>query len=77
MFQPPVPLKSWNGVYNATGDNINSKVVCPQPFPEEIGSESDEDCLFLNVYTKAVCAYLNFVMFHGCDSFFFFFFNVV
>ena len=49
MFQPPIPVKPWKGVYNATEDSP----VCPQPYAHTIGLVS-EDCLYLNVYTKTV-----------------------
>ncbi|KAF5277165.1 hypothetical protein FQR65_LT03871 [Abscondita terminalis] len=42
-FQPPVPIDSWNDVYNATKDGP----ACPQPGK----MLKSEDCLFLNVYT--------------------------
>ncbi|KAB0794136.1 hypothetical protein PPYR_13756 [Photinus pyralis] len=42
-FQPPEQVKGWAGVYNATKDGA----ACPQP---EL-SNTNEDCLFLNVYT--------------------------
>lgn len=46
-FKPPVPVKQWQGEYDATEDGP----ICPQPFGDSIGPIS-EDCLFLNVYTK-------------------------
>ncbi|KAF2903951.1 hypothetical protein ILUMI_02213 [Ignelater luminosus] len=42
-FKPPVPVKRWNHVYDATKDGAR----CPQPS----GNLISEDCLFLNVYT--------------------------
>ncbi|KAK5641593.1 hypothetical protein RI129_010140 [Pyrocoelia pectoralis] len=42
-FQPPVPVESWSGVYNATKDGP----ACPQPIHRHIS----EDCLYLNIYT--------------------------
>ncbi|KAF5306937.1 hypothetical protein FQA39_LY00167 [Lamprigera yunnana] len=42
-FQPPVPVDSWNGTYDATRDGA----ACPQPDH----NDTSEDCLFLNVYT--------------------------
>ncbi|XP_044758909.1 uncharacterized protein LOC123316758 [Coccinella septempunctata] len=43
-FQPPVPIKKYEGLYDATKDGP----ACPQPNLEDPISE---DCLFLNVYT--------------------------
>ncbi|CAH1135617.1 unnamed protein product [Ceutorhynchus assimilis] len=42
-FQPPVPIGHHEGIYNATVD----APLCPQPF----FNETQEDCLYLNVYT--------------------------
>ncbi|KAK5641618.1 hypothetical protein RI129_010165 [Pyrocoelia pectoralis] len=42
-FQPPEPVKSWTGIYDATEDGAS----CPQPYVDN----TSEDCLFLNVYT--------------------------
>ncbi|KAF5306942.1 hypothetical protein FQA39_LY00172 [Lamprigera yunnana] len=42
-FQPPVPINSWNGTYEATKDGA----ACPQANK----NNTSEDCLFLNVYT--------------------------
>ncbi|XP_018321739.1 esterase FE4 isoform X2 [Agrilus planipennis] len=42
-FQPPVPVKSWDTIYDATKDGA----ACPQPGFQP----TSEDCLFLNVYT--------------------------
>ncbi|XP_060523214.1 uncharacterized protein LOC132700111 [Cylas formicarius] len=42
-FQPPVPITSYEGVYNATVDGY----LCPQPSDDP----TSEDCLILNVYT--------------------------
>ncbi|KAF2903952.1 hypothetical protein ILUMI_02214 [Ignelater luminosus] len=42
-FKPPVPVKSWKGVYDATKDGP----ACPQPLLRPVS----EDCLFLNVHT--------------------------
>ncbi|KAI4456237.1 carboxylesterase [Holotrichia oblita] len=48
-FKPPVPARSWIGIYNATED----PPACPQPGKDNIS----EDCLFLNVYTtKLKCS---------------------
>nr|XP_023027102.1 esterase FE4-like [Leptinotarsa decemlineata] len=43
-FKPPVPVKQWNGIYNATKDGP----LCPQPTEDPIS----EDCLILNVYSS-------------------------
>ncbi|XP_045507222.1 esterase E4-like isoform X2 [Colias croceus] len=43
-FQPPVPIKHYKHVVNATAEGP----ACPQPAP---GYLLDEDCLRLNVYT--------------------------
>lgn len=47
-FQPPVPVKPWNGTYDATEDGP----MCVQftDTPDQIS----EDCLHLNVYTRNV-----------------------
>lgn len=48
-LKPPVPIKPWDGIYNATLDGP----VCSQPGGDDF-SPKDEDCLFLNVYTRQV-----------------------
>lgn len=45
-LQPPVPVKRWEGVYDATKDGP----ACPQPLLRPVS----EDCLFLNVHTPKV-----------------------
>ncbi|XP_075216335.1 esterase E4-like [Lycorma delicatula] len=45
-FKAPVPVKPWQGVRNATED----PKVCPQIY--KVYGPQDEDCLYLNVYTK-------------------------
>lgn len=45
IFQPPQNPESWDGVKDATVDGP----ACPQ-----FGSNTDEDCLFLNVYSTNV-----------------------
>jgi para-nitrobenzyl esterase len=50
-FMPPLAAKRWSGTYDAT--SMGSR--CPQP-PGGLGadtSETDEDCLFLNIATPA------------------------
>lgn len=54
-WAPPAPAASWPGVRDATSIGP----ACPQPVPAE-GSfyggtelQTDEDCLFLNVWTRA------------------------
>ncbi|XP_018321730.1 esterase FE4-like isoform X2 [Agrilus planipennis] len=42
-FQPPQPPDEWSGTLNATAD----APTCPQ----EVTGPTNEDCLFLNVYT--------------------------
>nr|AHJ81335.1 carboxylesterase [Locusta migratoria] len=42
--RPPVPLKPWGGVADATKDGAR----CPEA---EYSNQTSEDCLFLNVYT--------------------------
>ncbi|KAK5641621.1 hypothetical protein RI129_010168 [Pyrocoelia pectoralis] len=42
-FRPPQPVESWEGIYDASQDGA----ACPQPYT----NDTDEDCLFLNVYT--------------------------
>lgn len=49
LLQPPVPVKLWSNIYDATEDGP----LCPQPHGEILGPVS-EDCLHLNVYTKNV-----------------------
>ncbi|XP_047113935.1 juvenile hormone esterase-like isoform X2 [Schistocerca piceifrons] len=44
-FKPPVPIGPWEGTVNATADGF----ACPQE--ENYIIPTDEDCLFLNVYT--------------------------
>nr|AJP62562.1 carboxylesterase [Oxya chinensis] len=44
-FKPPVPIGPWDGIVNATADGF----ACPQEKNYVI--PTDEDCLFLNVYT--------------------------
>lgn len=51
-FCPPVPVKPWAGVHDATRYGPSA----PQPHPNAPGlvrEPIDEDCLFLNVYTPA------------------------
>ncbi|XP_045476840.1 esterase E4-like [Harmonia axyridis] len=43
-FQPPVPVKKYEGVYDAKNDGP----ACPQPGLQD---PTSEDCLLLNVYT--------------------------
>ncbi|XP_022913045.2 esterase FE4-like [Onthophagus taurus] len=45
-FQPPVPAKPWKNVYDAT----KNPPRCPQSFV----NVTQEDCLFLNVYTRHI-----------------------
>ncbi|XP_022903448.2 esterase FE4-like isoform X1 [Onthophagus taurus] len=45
-FQPPVPVKPWNEIYDAT----ENPPLCPQSFVDS----TKEDCLFLNVYTRSL-----------------------
>ncbi|CAH1142147.1 unnamed protein product [Phyllotreta striolata] len=47
-FEPPVPVKKWRGVYDATKDGP----LCPQETkPTKNPVTISEDCLILNVYT--------------------------
>lgn len=51
-FCPPVPIKAWDGVHDATRFGPSA----PQPHPTDPGLQRepiDEDCLFLNVFTPA------------------------
>ncbi len=54
-FAPPVPVDAWTGDYDATQFGASA----PQPAPDIAGplqaqpEPTDEDCLFLNVYTPA------------------------
>lgn len=48
LFQPPVPIDPWEGIVNATTDGF----ACPQE--QNYILPTDEDCLFLNVYTNNV-----------------------
>ncbi len=56
-FRPPVPVDPWSDVYDATrfGPSAPQPLMFqpddPLPLPVE---PTDEDCLFLNVYTPAV-----------------------
>ncbi|XP_022903453.2 esterase FE4-like [Onthophagus taurus] len=45
-FQPPVPVKPWKEIYDAT----KNPPLCPQSFV----NSTKEDCLFLNVYTRSL-----------------------
>ncbi len=52
-FKAPVPVKSWEGVYDATKFGF----AAPQPPPSPIeftgkGEKKSEDCLFLNIWAK-------------------------
>ncbi|RDD37467.1 Esterase E4 [Trichoplax sp. H2] len=54
-FKPPVPVKSWNGVLNAT----QCQYTCPQRLPldfytepNSLASKTSEDCLYLNIFTS-------------------------
>lgn len=49
-FQPPIPVRPWQGEYDATEDGP----ICPQPWDNYVTGSVSEDCLFLNVYTKKV-----------------------
>ena len=55
-YRPPVPVAPWSGVYDATEFGASA----PQPDFSALNSElqlpvepTDEDCLFVNVYTPA------------------------
>ncbi|XP_031345688.1 venom carboxylesterase-6-like [Photinus pyralis] len=70
-FQPPVPGKSWRGVFDATKPHA----ACPQVsiFLYNNSASESEDCLFLNVYTPNTTDLLPVVFFiHGggfmCDD---------
>lgn len=48
MFQGPVPHKTWNNITAILSQPLNKDgSACPSP-----GNSYDEDCLYLNVYTK-------------------------
>lgn len=47
-LQPPIPVKPWNGTFDATRDSPK----CPQPV--ESAAEISEDCLRLNIYSKNI-----------------------
>ncbi|XP_025830931.1 venom carboxylesterase-6-like [Agrilus planipennis] len=51
-FRPPVPVKSWSGIKDATKDHD----VCPQRniYTRSDLIEGNEDCLYLNVYTPKI-----------------------
>lgn len=52
-FMPPVPVDAWEGVYDATTFGPSAPQM--PPFPGSVGVQrdlvTDEDCLYLNVYT--------------------------
>ena len=47
-FAPSELFHTWTGIYNATIDGS----ICPQPTRYLHYPEMDEDCLFLNIYTR-------------------------
>lgn len=47
-FQPPKPIDPWNGTFDATTDGP----MCPQPTLN--ATDVSEDCLRLNVYSRAL-----------------------
>lgn len=47
-FEPPVQIRNWTDILNATKDGPH----CPQVIPEGLNIEISEDCLHLNVYTR-------------------------
>ncbi|XP_067008041.2 esterase FE4 [Anabrus simplex] len=51
-FKAPVPAESWNG----TREALQEGNMCKQPADGRRASASDEDCLFLNVYTPELPA---------------------
>lgn len=53
FLQPPVPIKPWNGTFDAIRDSPK----CPQPVIS--AAEISEDCLRLNVYTKNISSVAN------------------
>ncbi len=57
-FRPPQPVEPWVGVYDATA--FGPSAPQPPPLPGSIVTEgelrTDEDCLFLNVYTSTADA---------------------
>ena len=76
MWQPPVPVESWEEVRDATEDGH----LCPQFDISANKPMGDEDCLTLNVYTpkldkkkRAVMVYFHggaFIMGGGASFFF-------
>lgn len=48
MFQAPVPHRTWNNLSEILSNHLN-KDGSPCPSPQ---TSYDEDCLYLNVYTK-------------------------
>jgi para-nitrobenzyl esterase len=52
-FQPPQPVDPWDGTYDAT--EFGPSAPQPPPMPGSLITEgelrTDEDCLFLNIYT--------------------------
>lgn len=51
-FRPPVPVEPWADVYNATKLGPAAPQL-PDPMSQLPIEPTDEDCLFLNVYTPA------------------------
>lgn len=50
-LQPPQPIEPWSGVVDAT--QVGNRSFARDDITVEIGGS--EDCLFLNVYSWAVC----------------------
>ncbi|XP_075216336.1 esterase E4-like [Lycorma delicatula] len=58
-FKAPVRVKSWEGIKDATKDGK----ICPQADPKFVGGTVNEDCLYLNVYSKNLLGSLPVIVF--------------
>ncbi|XP_030026302.2 esterase E4 [Manduca sexta] len=69
-FQPPVPHKGWEGIYEA----LENKPTCLQLNArmrngEEFGISGSEDCLYINVFTPNLQASAPVIVFDYNDNF--------